>query len=244
MANLFKKRYNQVWKHTPVQDPNIWTSWEVIKDFVGKKCLELGCGNYPKIPLDKNSFFLDLSEVAVSNLRDKGLNAYLGSAENLPFEDDFFDLVVAWEVLEHVDNDKKAFSEISRVLKNGGHFLFSVPLGKDKFGKLDMIAGHKRRYESEELERILKENNFKVLKFRCPCLFKYFEKIPCFISLTERLYSRPSSVRYFNLPKPLVNLFIRTCAFLGRLSSAPWETGPLKGLKEEININIFCVKRS
>lgn len=235
------KRYNQIWKHVSLQKPTIWSSWEIVKGFVGKRCLEVGCGNYPKIPLE-DGFFLDTSKVAVSSLKEKGFNVYLGSAENLPFKNNFFDLAVAWEVLEHLEDDKKALSEISRVLKKEGYFLFSVPLGKDKFSKLDEIVGHKRRYEPEELTTMLKENNFNVLKFRCPQLFRYFEKIPYSIPLMIKLYSQPAHVRYFNSPKPLIDLFMKFCASLGRIFAGSWRPGPLRGLKKEISIQVFCRK--
>ena len=48
--------------------------------------------------------------------------------ENLTFEDESFDLVITQDVMEHVYNPKKAFSEIARTLKNGGAHIFTVPL--------------------------------------------------------------------------------------------------------------------
>ena len=44
----------------------------------------------------------------------------VGDAENLPFEDDFFDAVYSWGVIHHSPNTSKAVDEIFRVLKNGG----------------------------------------------------------------------------------------------------------------------------
>lgn len=54
-------------------------------------------------------------------------NKYIGFAEELPFEDNFFDLVVSAWVLEHLDDPQKAFQEIFRVLKPGGKFIFLTP---------------------------------------------------------------------------------------------------------------------
>lgn len=54
------------------------------------------------------------------------------------------------EVLEHIRDDKKAISEIARVLKPSGFFLFSVPLRMDLYSEIDQIIGHKRRYEIEK----------------------------------------------------------------------------------------------
>jgi SAM-dependent methyltransferase len=50
------------------------------------------------------------------------------NVEALTFEDNFFDLITSTEVFEHVANDIKGFSEVNRVLKKGGYFVFTVPL--------------------------------------------------------------------------------------------------------------------
>jgi len=234
-------RYNKVWKHASAQEPHIWPSWEIVKDFQGKRCLEIGCGNYPKLPLE-DGFFLDLSEVAASSLRDRGLTACVGSAENLPFADNRFDLTVAWEVLEHIDDHEKAFSEIARVLKKRGALLLSVPLDQDRFSQLDAVAGHKRRYEPQELARILKKSSLSVVKFRCPQLLKRLSKIPGFTSLLNKLYSCPAHTRYFGLPRPLLGLLTRVTSFLIRISSGPWKTGALEELRDEAEINVLCRK--
>lgn len=47
---------------------------------------------------------------------------------NLTFSNESFDLVITQDVFEHISNPKKAFKEISRVLKIGGYHIFTVPL--------------------------------------------------------------------------------------------------------------------
>lgn len=49
---------------------------------------------------------------------------------DIPFPDDYFDLILSEHVLEHVPDAKKAFSEIARVLKPGASHLFSIPLSE------------------------------------------------------------------------------------------------------------------
>ncbi|HVG18894.1 MAG TPA: class I SAM-dependent methyltransferase, partial [Blastocatellia bacterium] len=72
---------------------------------------------------------VDLTESAISLTRERmGLNSIsqekytllTGDAENLPFEDNSFDLVYSWGVLHHTPNTRKAFEEVFRVLKPGG----------------------------------------------------------------------------------------------------------------------------
>lgn len=243
MEDKNRGRYDWIWRQMPLQKPDIWASWEICKDFAGKRCLEIGCGNYPRIPLE-NSRFLDLSEAAVNNLKARGLSAYRGTAEKLPFESNFFDLVVAWDVLEHVPNDRKAFSEVSRVLRPKGHFLFSVPLGKKYFGPWDTTVGHLRRYEATELDKILKENNLQIVGFQTPNLFRYIHKIPFSSWLLSKFVNPPLRQYQLGLPVPhqLRALLIRGYAFLGRALAVPWRTGQLADAAGEVNLVVLCRK--
>jgi len=224
-----RERYNQIWKNTKVQPPEIWSTWKVVREIIGDKNLEIGSGNYPSIPI-KNGFFLDISETAIFNLKKIGGRAFLGSVEKLTFPNNYFDCVVALDVLEHVDNDKKALLEISRVLKSGGFFLFSVPLGKEKFSEIDKVAGHKRRYEVKNLIALIKESCFRIIRWRAPSL-KYFHlsfitKIPIFgrflMNNMLKIYKNKSSQSFFGLPKFIVNYLVRFTALIDRITAPSW----------------------
>jgi SAM-dependent methyltransferase len=66
---------------------------------------------------------------------------------SLPFADDAFDLVCALDIVEHVDDDDGAMSELSRVAKSGATVLISAPLHPSLWTSFDDFVGHKRRYE-------------------------------------------------------------------------------------------------
>jgi SAM-dependent methyltransferase len=66
-----------------------------------------------------------------------------------------FDYLFAFEVLEHVEDDREVFAAWSAKLRPGGRVLLSVPAHQRKFGKADEIVGHVRRYERDELESLL-----------------------------------------------------------------------------------------
>lgn len=65
--------------------------------------------------------------------------------------DDVFDLVCAFEVLEHIEDDEDALAGWSQALRPGGQLLLSVPAGEGRFGASDRRVGHFRRYERHTL---------------------------------------------------------------------------------------------
>jgi len=61
---------------------------------------------------------------------DKGIHLVKTSVENMPFEDDIFDVVAASHILEHIDNMKNALDEIRRILKLGDGCIFLYLIGQ------------------------------------------------------------------------------------------------------------------
>lgn len=68
-----------------------------------------------------------------------------------------FDYVLAFEVLEHIDDDAEALRSWVRFLKPGGRILISVPAHMRKYNDEDRAVGHYRRYEKKQLERLFKD---------------------------------------------------------------------------------------
>jgi SAM-dependent methyltransferase len=62
-----------------------------------------------------------------------------------------FDLVCAFEVLEHIDDDATAAAQWLDLARPGGHLLISVPADPHRFGPSDVLVGHFRRYTAEGL---------------------------------------------------------------------------------------------
>lgn len=96
------------------------------------KVLDVGAnsGEVIKLIQEKRKcvcFGIDVSEIAVSKAREKGLPVEIGDAENLPFKDEEFDVVLMMEVLNHIHDPLKALQEAVRVLKPEGILLGSVP---------------------------------------------------------------------------------------------------------------------
>ena len=78
-----------------------------------------------------------------------------GSALALPFADEVFEVVAAFDVVEHCEPEEKALSELARVLAPGGRMLLSVPAYQWAWSDHDVRAGHYRRYTRRELVSVI-----------------------------------------------------------------------------------------
>lgn len=101
------------------------------------RVLDVGCGrgfylrSVKEIEPMADIYGVDLNDKYLAKAKKtvNGLNIKIikGDILNLPFKNNFFNKVIASEILEHVDNDERAILEIHRVLKPGGSVLITVP---------------------------------------------------------------------------------------------------------------------
>lgn len=81
-----------------------------------------------------------------------------------------FDFIICLEVIEHIEDDKKALKNMFNLLKPSGKLIISTPSKNAPLyklgvaGKFDKRVGHLRRYSLEELERMLDEVGFTILE--------------------------------------------------------------------------------
>ncbi len=95
---------------------------------------------------------LDLHDEAIRWCADKGLGQVdKGDICSIPSPDSVYDLVMATDIIEHVDDDITALSEIARVLKPNGYAIITVPAFQSLWGLQDEASHHKRRYRQNEL---------------------------------------------------------------------------------------------
>ncbi|MFN2508583.1 MAG: methyltransferase domain-containing protein [Chthoniobacterales bacterium] len=73
-----------------------------------------------------------------------------------------FDLVIACEVFEHIEDDCTGLRSVAALLRDGGHFIFSAPCHMRKWQSADVFAGHFRRYEREELVQKLERSGMEI----------------------------------------------------------------------------------
>jgi SAM-dependent methyltransferase len=93
-----------------------------LKNKAKLKVLDVGCGTKPYLP-----FFKEKAEMYIGVDMDSALNAdAVCAAENLPFANESFDVIISTQVLEHVDDPKKVVEDLHRVLKRGGLLILST----------------------------------------------------------------------------------------------------------------------
>lgn len=79
-----------------------------------------------------------------------------------PFDEATFDLVTAFDVIEHVDDDLAILRAAYRTVKPGGHIVITVPAFMWLWSHNDDINAHKRRYTAQELKTKLAQTGFDV----------------------------------------------------------------------------------
>ncbi len=157
--------YDALWWKARLQRPDRFNTWPLVSDLLpsAPARLELGPGLRPRLPI-AGTHFIDISLPAIEQLNARGGIAVPGEIGVLPFGDREFDLVCAFDVIEHVENDRLVFGEVSRVLKQDGVLMFSVPVHADLWTELDDWFGHVRRYDPSELTAILASNRLELEK--------------------------------------------------------------------------------
>jgi SAM-dependent methyltransferase len=98
---------------------------------------------------------LEYSQDGAEVARDRGIPVIRADGCALPLASGSLDLVVAFDVLEHIADDKTAASEIARVLAPGGIALVAVPADPRLWSAHDEAVGHIRRYTRETLTATL-----------------------------------------------------------------------------------------
>jgi len=190
--------------------------FDLVKKYVNfksKRVLDVGCGigTYTKKFFEEGAevFGIDVDGEKIQKAKrfSPTINFLVGKAEDLPFENNFFDVVFLHEVLEHVKDDKKTILESLRVLKPSGKIIIFAPnkffpfethgmyLGKRYiFGNIpflswapqfirNLLIPHVRIYTVKALKQLFKRNGIKL-----PCIFGEVDYVwPAFDKIERKL---------------------------------------------------------
>jgi SAM-dependent methyltransferase len=135
----------------------------------GARALDVGCGTGANGPVlaarTAFSIGIDASTVPLGlhGTDERGHSARVrGDATALPFPDASFDLVMALDVLEHLDDDAAAARELRRVLRPDGALVIFVPALQLLWGLQDDVSHHRRRYHRGQLRDLVAGAGFRV----------------------------------------------------------------------------------
>ncbi len=156
----------------PPLSANAWLRWDLVSRLLpasARDVLEIGCGQggfaarlarrYRYVGLEPDPVSYD---VAVRRLAAAGGNGEIRNGDlSLLRSDERFDIVCAFEVIEHIEDDRRALAEWASRLRPGGHLLLSTPAFQHRFGPADDMAGHFRRYHPQALARLLGETGLE-----------------------------------------------------------------------------------
>jgi len=157
------------------------------------RILDIGCGTgalMAELQSFGEVYGVDPSEKAIMFCQARGLwNVTRGSVTNIPYPDDYFDVILALDVLEHIEDDEKGISETRRVLKPGGISIIFSPAFNFLWSVTDELSEHYRRYTLNEIRSKLATGGFSILQ---SSYFNTFLFLPILaIRLTVRLFQIP-----------------------------------------------------
>ncbi len=144
--------------------------WALRRHFPDlRSFLEIGCGT--GFVLDGIAQAFPGARIAGSEILSAGLpfaarrmasaDLFQMDARRVPFDTEF-DVIGAFDVLEHIEEDESVLSEIHRALVAGGAAIFTVPQHQWLWSSIDEHACHVRRYRTGELREKLIRSGFQV----------------------------------------------------------------------------------
>ena len=158
---------NEIEKLTELEDSHWWYAERrsilrrMIQGLPASKALDIGAagGGNTRIltAAGWDSTALEYSETGAAVAHNRGLTVVRADATKLPFRSRSLGLVVAFDVLEHVEAHGLMASEIERVLVSGGTALVAVPADMRLWSAHDEAVGHVRRYTRADLGQLLDE---------------------------------------------------------------------------------------
>ena len=177
----------------------------------GSKIFDFGCGSgYLVGELQKmghDAHGMDFEKEAIDYGTNSGIkNLTLGKGDKLEYANKNFDLLTAFDVLEHIENEKPVIEELVRILKPGGKMIISVPAYQWLWGVQDEVSHHFRRYTAGSLLKIFKE----FLELR-PVRITYFNSLLflpiAFVRLFSRLFDTKNRKSDFDVKTGFLDVF-------------------------------------
>ncbi len=197
------------------------------------RILDAGCGTggltatllrrgYQVVSLDNSA---EMVAMCRQHLSQRGLpndQVRLARIEDLSNAGEF-DTVVCLDVLEHIEDDRRALAILRRCLKSDGRLILSLPALSTLYGPKDLAVGHYRRYDKRGLLALLREGGFAVERVR---YWNALGLVPVWVSVKLFKKRLPEDFRYSGRSplKQALNTALRWW-FIGAENHIPWPLG-------------------
>lgn len=219
---------------------------QMLKRFlsVNKKyrILDVGCGTGKILQMLSQFgeiYGIDSSPIAVNLCQKRGLtNLFTVDLEGkFPFRNNYFDVVCAFDLFEHLENEGKILSEILRIVKPDAYLFVTVPAFMFLWSGHDIALHHYRRYTKKQLRSVLESNGFKVFKtsyynfflFSVAFLYRFFKR------LFRRPDKSPKSEFFVRIPEWLNAIFLNIFTLEGLI---------LKYMNFPIGVSLLCIAKT
>jgi SAM-dependent methyltransferase len=194
-----------------------------VRPAPGAQILEIGCGTGHNLAMLGEFGHVDALELdeesrafAEQRLGRSIMRAPLPELADVP--DRHYDLIGAFDVIEHIDDDRAALASIAAKLKHGGMFVMTVPAHQWMWSAHDVVNHHKRRYAKRALRALIDSSPLQLVTVG------YFNSLLFPAAVAERLSSKLRGKDNADLtlpPAPLNTALERTFALerhlVGRL---------------------------
>jgi len=161
----------------------------VVRPPSDARVLELGCGTGHNLAMLSGFGHVDglelddeAREFSEKRLGRKILSAPLPELAGVP--DAHYDLIGAFDVIEHIDDDNAALASIAAKLKPGGRFVMTVPAHQWMWTAHDVVNHHKRRYSKASLKQLIDGSPMRLEKIG------YFNSLLFPLAVAERTASK------------------------------------------------------
>jgi SAM-dependent methyltransferase len=193
---------------------------------VGSNLKILGSAGLNVIGLDRSFRALSLAQ---KKIKFPLLN---GDLNKLPIRPKSVGLIVAMDILEHLDNDIGSIRSFYQALKEEGILILTVPAFRSLWGIQDEVTGHKRRYSRQEIVNKLRQEGFEIMK---SSYFNFFLFFPIFLArrLIRLFGLRIESENEIN--SPIINFFLKVIFSL--------ESYILRCFSFPFGVSIFCIAK-
>jgi len=163
LLDVNRRFYDALWRDAQLIPPQRFNTWPLVDALAAAapRRLEIAPGLRPRLPI-AGTAFVDISAPALRQLGAHGGLATQALADALPYPDRAFDLVCAFDIIEHIEGDEAAMAELARVAASGATLLLSVPIHMAAWTVFDDFVGHYRRYEPDALLALLARHGFTV----------------------------------------------------------------------------------